>query len=830
MGYYICSNCGFLYRVEPCTCPTEEMDCSCGKKIGGLNERCTKMDIRVFPDKAALDSGKKNNSFISKTLEQFKKEDVDKYLNQKSKGIIENYRYNEFLSNDPVRNLHNITYRLLNFILYSHLLAAYILDYLSEKEMEKFMLFMNYEKISLFEVIIKDWEKLNTYLKEIGIENIQIFFNLHFDKIINFMNECESSDSENEFDIFEKKVNDYILSIINDKNNIKNINSEYHKLNEELSKKNPQSIKEIIQQNYHPSIYSQTKYPNIEYFCISEIYTLDTFRTAFNSFPENKEKYALINILINKNNEIGKNARKMQYLKDINKLSNLLSEKYSLNITREEAKKVSLKDKINDIIEYYNEKNPSNKISEEIFISDYIKPFIEKWNEIKEHAVQYGCFFLRDIDKGEKPLEMNIEQSLIYFLVNRGDIEGSFLAAAYDYFISSQNRFIEKIILNEKGILKNYELQLEQEIYIQDATDDEILHITENNDNKLLSLAKDSSMRNIFEDDDDEFNYKNYNNIIYNYDYIEEELAKEILPGLKKFRTKIKFVPFRYEGFRDENSSIIYDYKYKYEQRELTDDEKNNIQGFANRNKDNKFIEDVFSSLQILMKEINNNNYNQNELIYDIIEKMSKFIKLNDQLVDLLKTYKNFGDKKSFTLMTLVAIFEFFEKLCWENIKKNIPPDYKLEISEDIKKHVLNYFKGNKKLIDKKSFASALRKLISRYISGLRHDVDINSKIGLKAHMFREDLWDNKIIENESFKNEIENLCKNEIIIGQSFILYNFIGEDDLDNGDKVKEVGSNKKNNNNNNEIEINTKENKEGEASEIDDDCEEEEEREIY
>ena len=831
LGYYICRNCGFLYRVEPCTCPTQEMDCSCGQKIGGLNERCTKMDIRVFPDKAALDSGKKNNSFISKTLEQFKKEDVDKYLNQKSKGIIENYRYNEFLSNDPVRNLHNITYRLLNFILYSHLIAAYILDYLSEEEMKKFMPVINYEHISLFEVIIKDWEKLNTYLKEIGIENIQIFFNLHFDKIINFMNECESSDSENEFDIFEKKVNDYILSIINDKNNIKNINSEYHKLNEELSKKNPQSIKEIIQQNYHPSIYSQTKYPNIQYFCISEIYTLDTFRTAFNSFPENKEKYALINILINKNNEIGKNARKMKYLKDINKLSNLLSEKYSLNITREEAKNVSLKDKINDIIEYYNEKNPSNKISEEIFISDYIQPFIEKWNEIKEHALQYGCFFLRDIDKGEKPLEMNIEQSLIYFLVNRGDIEGSFLAAAYDYFISSQNRFIEKIILNEKGILKNYELQLEQEIYIQDATDDEILHITENNDNKLLSLARDSSMRNIFEDDDDEFNYKNYNNIIYNYDYIEEELAKEILPGLKKFRTKIKFVPFRYEGFRDENSNIIYDYKYKYEQRELTDDEKNNIQGFANRNKDNKFIEDVFSSLQILMKEINNNNYNQNELIYDIIEKLSKFIKLNEELVDFLRQHKNFGDKKSFTLMTLVGIFEFFEKLCWENIKKNIPPDYKLEISEDIKKHVLNFFKGNKKLIDKKSFAAALRKLISRYISGLRHDVDINSKIGLKAHMFREDLWDNKIIENESFKNEIENLCKNEIIIGQSFILYNFIGEDDLDNEDKLKEEGSNKKNNNNNNEIEINTKENKEDEASEIDDDCEEEEEeREIY
>ena len=829
LGYFICCDCGYLYKVEPCTCPTVKTICPNGHIIGGENENCYKSDIKVFPDKTALEKGKKNNSFISKTLEQFKKEDVDKYLNLKSKGIIENYKDNVFESNDPVRNLNNITYRLLHFILYSYLLAAYILEYLNKKEMENFTLVKEYDRISIFEVIIKDWNKLNSLLKEIGIENIQIFFNLHLDKIINLMMEYESSDSEKEFDIFEKRVNDYILSIINNKNNIKNINLEYHELNEELSKKNPSNIKEIIQQNYDPSIYSQKEYPNIQYFCVSEIYTLDTFRTAFNSFDKNKEKYALINILINKDNEIGKNLRNMQYLKDINKLSNLLLEKYSLNITREEAAKVSLKNEINDIVEYYNKKNPSNKISKEKFNSDYIQPFIEKWNKIKEHAVQYGCLILRDIEKGEEPLNLNIDKALNYFLVNKGDIEGTFLAAIYDYFISNQNRFIEKIILNEKGILKSYNLQLEQEIYIQDATDDEILNIeTKKFDNKLLSLARDCSMRNIFDNNEDEFNYKNYNDIIYNYDYIEEELAKEILPRLKKFKNKIRFVPFRYEGFRDENSSIIYDFSDKYEQRELNDNEKNYIQEFVERNNDNKFKEDVFSSLQILMKEINNNNYNQNELIYDIIEKMSKFIKLNDQLVDLLKTYKNFGDKKSFTLMTLVAIFEFFEKLCWENIKKNIPPDYQLEISEEIKEHILNFFNGDKKLIDKKSFAAALRKLISRYISGLRQDIDIDSKIALKPHMFRIDLWNSKIIENENFQNEIESLCLNKIIIGQSFNLYNFIGEDELDNKDnKFKEEDLNVKNNDN--EIEINTEENKEGDDSEMDDD-DYEEEREIY
>ena len=45
-------------------------------------------------------------------------------------------------------------------------------------------------------------------------------------------------------------------------------------------------------------------------------------------------------------------------------------------------------------------------------------------------------------------------------------------------------------------------------------------------------------MRNIF-DKENKINYKNYNDIIYNYDLIEEELGKQILPGIKKFK-KIK--------------------------------------------------------------------------------------------------------------------------------------------------------------------------------------------------------------------------------------------------------------------------------------------------
>ena len=528
---------------------------------------------------------------------------------------------------------------------------------------------------------------------------------------------------------------------------------------------------------------------------------MNTFIQKFNSSSKNKERYALINILINKNNGKTYNAINMKNLKNINKLSNLLSTIYSSKISREVAKKKLFKDEMQYIIKYYNEMNSVKIEDENQLIKEYINPFIESWNSIKYYAVQYECHELVDIEKGENVLEMNIENPLNYFLVNNGDKEGMFLASAYEYLIQCQNDFIDQILLYNQtsGILNCYKSQLEQEIYIQDATDEEIINIDEKIYKKLNDLVKECSMRKIF-NDDDEINYKNYNDIIYNYDYIEEELAKEILPRLKKFKSKIKFVTFLYEGFRGENSSILIEFKNKYIQRELTNEEKKYIYEFLEGNNNNsKFYNDVFSSLQILMKEIINDNYSQDELIYNIIEKLSKYIKLNEELIQLLQKHKNFGDQKIFTVMTIVSIFEYFEKLCWEDIRKNVLQDYQIELSEEIKNHIFNYFdkNENEKIINKKDFATAIRKLISRYISGLRQDIEIDSKLELRQYILREDLWDKKKIENEAFSKEINEICSNKIKIGHCFNLYNLVGEEENRN----EEINIKNANQNNNND-----------------------------
>ena len=782
-GYYICKDCGYLYQVEDCTCPVKKGKCPNGHDIGGLNERCLKMDIKVFPDRQSLERGKKNDSFISKTLEEFKNEYVSQYINKIKKGIIKGYIKSEFERDEPVRNLNNIAYRLLNFILYSNLLGAFILNYLTNKEMREFLI-QNLDPFTLFSVIKKDWSFLNNSLKTISIENVQIFINTIQYKIIELMNQLESVDTKDKLNSFEKKVNDYILEIISSIEDKKNLNEKYLEKNKEMLNINPQSFKEIIQANYEPSIYSQSDYPNIQFYTISNIYNLDTFKQKFNSSSKNREKYALTNIIIN-NSEILNNVAKLKNLKNINKLCNLLSLIYSYKISREDAQNKILKEEIKNILNYYNEMNNDKIKDENEFNEKYIKPFIESWDNIKYQSVQYGCQVLCDFEKGEKPLEMGIEKPLSYFLVNEGDKNGGlFLAAAYEYLVKCQNSFIDNILLNNQAniILNSYKTQLEQEIYIQDASDEEIININDKTYEKLEELIKESSMRNIYNENEDDINYRNYNDIIYDYDYIEDNLASEILLRIKKFKSKIKFVTFLYEGFRGDNSSILIDYMNKYIQRDLANEEKESLDQFLEENNNSEFYNDIFSSLQIFMKEIIKDNYSQNEIIYDIITKLSKYIKLNQELIQFLKKHKELGNKNSFTVKTLIPLFEYFEKLCWEDIKKNVLPDYKLEINEDIKNHILNYFNINedKNVIDKRSFATALRKLISRYLSGLRQDTDIDSNINLMLYIIKEDLWDKDIINSEEFEKEINKILSIEIKIGQCFSLYNLIEEDEF--------------------------------------------------
>ena len=55
MGYYICKDCGYLYKVPPSTFPIATYKCINGHIIGGIGHICAKKDIRVFYAKEDYD-------------------------------------------------------------------------------------------------------------------------------------------------------------------------------------------------------------------------------------------------------------------------------------------------------------------------------------------------------------------------------------------------------------------------------------------------------------------------------------------------------------------------------------------------------------------------------------------------------------------------------------------------------------------------------------------------------------------------------------------------------------------------------------------------------
>ena len=811
IGYYVCKDCGFCYEIPRCTFPNsigEAFKDPNGHLIYGHDHILAKPDLRIFLDQNHLDDMKKNycwnynnyknwwDSFQSKTLAEFKSQYVDKFLKEKHKGIIEGYTIEMIEKNSPVRNMNCITFRILCFILYSFLMFSNVLDNLSEQEYKSYLV-ENLFPRNLFGIARKQWELLDKELKNIGIENIQTFMNMIFDKIIDIMEKYNSIDTIEKFDNFEKEVNDIIIEIINDKNKIENLNKNYKIANDKLLSFDPQSMKEIIQGKFDPSIYSKEKYPDINYYSISKINNFDAFVNTYNLSQDNKNKYALINILIDKESELTKNAINMKSLSDINNLENLLLNIYSFIISRDDGKIKKFNDEIIYINELYNEIN-SIKLDKAEFTKNYIDPFIKSWDSIKETSLQYKCRILRDLNKHEKPLDMSTDKILSYFLCDDGDKEGGmFLAAAYQNYIIWQNNFINEIISkNEmKGILNCYVPKLQEEIFVQDATKDEIIDINDSTYKTFNELISAYSMRNIF-DENNKINYKKYNEIKYDFESIEEELGKLILPGLKKFKNdKIRFITYLFEGFRGGNSEILVEYNTKYLQRELSEEEKIALNDLLENNNNSQFYNDVFASLQILMNEIIKENYDQNHFIYKIIENLPNYIILNEKLKDLFKEKYQYADpnKKIFTINSLVSIFEYFESLCWNEIRKNVPLDYQLELAEDAKKFILDYFEKNKnenRIINVKNFTIALRRLISRSLAGSREESDIKFDSALKLYIMKADLWPIGFIDNDAFEIQIYEICKDNIFIGNCYNLYHVLEGDNFN--DEIK-----KKNNN---------------------------------
>ena len=778
-GCYVCS-CGYYYSIDPCGFPTRNRTSKCPvcqkdigygpKKVqGGASNHGMIIrpgHLRIFKD------GKQKAGQMSRWKdpdENIPNITLDKYI----KEIIEPIRKNcsfgfnpisrDFFENQKkkVRNLSNIGYRILNFISYCHLFYSYCLGYISEDNMKNNLV----QNMTILKIIETDWNSLNESLQQKNIDSLPIFMNMIFKQLSQKIKECKYLTKSEDRDKFENDVEKLIEKCIA---NYPNYCKKYNEENKKQLELGNYNMKTIITEIVQPTeeIYPDLDYPMFKYFKLTKYKTEEDFIKRM----DNKQKYPLINQLLK---EIP-GVNKLPALPAFNEFTNYMVDNYSFKISRDDAKKRELS-------------------KEEIYQNDAYKKkfnnFIKSWNEIKSEAIKYQC-------RPEMPVKsLNANDKLIYFLNDNGELLfGMYLAAACQNFIEWQNTFLLPIVeINAfNGILHHYVDNIKKKIPVQDAKFDQILLINDrfqrtNTYTNLKDIIYSFSYRKIF-GEDGKINYSDYNSFVYDYDSIEEELGKIILPGVCLFEgeSELNFITFWSEGFRGGRSEILSKFYLKYPQKDLNDKEKENVIDYINKMNSEKMernnikydFKEFFGSMQMIIFYLTEKVFTkENDKISLILKNAPPYLKLSD---DCRNFFLNEGNQ--LTSDKLMNLFFFFEHLCFEDLVDTIQNEYKKEIPEDKKKEIIdklikNY---NNKLYTLKDLGAAVRRFISRYLAGRLQTTDINEDRELSFYLCREDLWEEKIGRDDNLMDEVTKQLGNfKLNVGQAYAFYELIGEQD---------------------------------------------------
>ena len=191
------------------------------------------------------------------TLEEFKKKKIEPLLKKEKKGIITTSKEYFTKSTKFVRNLDQITYRLLNFILYSHL---FFFKLSKDKTNDFFKKYLP-QKMTFINVLKENWNQLKSALQNKRVD-IKIFMNLIFKDITEQLSKYKNCNEFSELNKYEKDLNDLV------NNSLKKYSEydlEYNKLNKSFSKFDNLSPIVLLDESQDYTLYEE-KYPFYKYF------------------------------------------------------------------------------------------------------------------------------------------------------------------------------------------------------------------------------------------------------------------------------------------------------------------------------------------------------------------------------------------------------------------------------------------------------------------------------------------------------------------------------------------------------------------------------------
>ena len=360
--------------------------------------------------------------------------------------------------------------------------------------------------------------------------------------------------------------------------------------------------------------------------------------------------------------------------------------------------------------------------NDEKFKSKFEK-FKKIWNEyLSSDMKKYN----EEITKSNKFKEkFGGNERLAYFLNDDDDKGyGIFISNGLHKFIEWQNSFLKPIIKAYKSkknnILNCYISNIEESINIQNANNLQIIQIEKCfektpfiNFNELLNIYVERNIDNI-------------NDFIYDFEKIEQELGKFLLPNKCLFNEKnIKYITYQNEGFKFIKDDFLINFSKKYGEEELNEEERKKIF----ENKDNINFDYFYDSFILLVNYLNNNYLEKKETkIIDFINKAKKkYINFSNQFEDYFTK-----DGKDIILEKLLNSILYMEHLYYDNFKDNMDNNFNYIFDKGQKLEIENYFKShNDEIITKKEISSAVRRFITRYLlnDNRKQNIDPNLKL-----------------------------------------------------------------------------------------------------
>ena len=756
---YMCS-CYSWYRVGGCGLPMETFKCkNCNKLIGGNNHIMVKREghFRICFNN---DQYRYTNDYRSSSCmmyDEFMKL-VEEKRNIQYRGHKQVERSFFINKNKKVRNMNNITYRILSFIFYSCIFYDKKSKFISKNDIKTFYYSdANEHNKSILHILIEIWRILTEELSAKNIKNIQCFLNMVIPELSEIIIKNKNSmENEEERSDFENKCNQIIIEKIE---NYQSYYPMYIKNNQEILEIKDDTFKSILQETSNIYNLPQEQYPLIHYYYVANYPSYENFYEQFTNIQNRKDQFPVITYYL-KGNENKEPYDILKNFKLINPLITYVIEKYNNKISREDAKIIIIKNELK-----------SDKTMKNLFTQ-----FQKGWKNIYLTLSNYDCH-------GQLPPKNITEDDCLAFILNDTieDNYGKYIATAYKDFITYQNEFLKPLIedASNKPYLYPYINHIKKAIIIQNASEDEIISLDIQNKtfDSVDDLIISYSNRDCFGEDGQIIHMK-YKDHKYDYKSIEEELSRILLSEKRLFLNEQyqKFITFAYEGF-NQNESIILDFKGKIKNTQLLSElDKINMSYFI-ENTDYNLI--LFNLQSLFLYFINKRNIKGNEILINELDQMpTKIINLDQNFIDFIK---NFPEIR---LNQMIDCYEYIESLNFYEIVNKIPKNTQIPMTSDQILNFDHHFNNNNiLLITKNELSEVIRKFISRFLVSerFRHfEWNLMDILELK-----EELWTKNVIckENEArFNEEIDKLKLFNIKINQSLSFYNRLKNVDNNN------------------------------------------------